>query len=372
MSTLVIVLGLVAGAWWFAGLRPLTVAGPAGSIAAGAVSVVVPARDEATSLPALLTSLQAWGPAVREVIVVDDASADSTADVAAAHGARVIRLDGPPPGWTGKTYACARGASAATAPMLLFLDADVTVAPHGLDRLVEAQARHGGLVSVQPHHRIERSYEALSATCNVMAIVGTGVFAPWPRTRKPIAYGPCLLTTAADYAAVGGHAAVSGEVIEDVHLARRYADHGLPVHAFGGGDVLSFRMYPGGLGQLVDGWTKSLAPGAGLVSPLAVVASTWWLIACLMVGWRGIGAVLHPGGLALGTALVALAGWVAVTLELRWMLRRIGSFGWPTAIFHPVPMFAFVALFGRSLWLTLVRRRVRWRGRDLDVHPRNT
>jgi hypothetical protein len=121
------------------------------------------------------------------------------------------------------------------------------------------------------------------------------------------------------------------------------------------------------MGQLIDGWTKSLAPGAGLVSPVAVIASAWWLTACLTIGLRGISAVLQPGSLELGTAIAALVGWIAVTLELRWMLRRIGSFGWSTAIFHPVPMCAFVALFGRSLWLTFVRGRVRWRGRDIAV-----
>ncbi|MBI5088860.1 MAG: glycosyltransferase [Actinobacteria bacterium] len=368
MNTVFIALGLLVGAWWFAGLRCLPTAAAGFHTGPGTVSVVVPARDEAAQLPTLLESLRSSGAAVREVIVVDDASTDATAAVAEAHGATVLRLEGePPPGWTGKAHACARGASVATGTMLLFLDADVTVAPGGVDRLLDAQARHGGLISVQPHHRIERSYESLSATCNVMAIVGTGLFAVWPRTRKPIAYGPCLMTAADDYRAVGGHAAVKGEVIEDVHLARRYADHGLPVHAFGGGDVLSFRMYPGGVGQLIDGWTKSLAPGAGLVSPVAVVAAAWWLTACLAIGLRGIGAVLQPGSLELGDAVVVLAGWIAVTLELRWMLRRIGSFGWSTAIFHPVPMCAFVALFGRSLWLTLVRGRVRWRGRDIAV-----
>jgi hypothetical protein len=61
-----------------------------------------------------------------------------------------------------------------------------------------------------------------------------------------------------------------------------------------------------------------------------------------------------------------------VTVELRWMLRRIGSFGWAPAVLHVVPMWAFVVLFARSLWLTVVRHRVHWRGRAVAVGPRDT
>lgn len=365
MSTIVLALGLVAGAWLMSGLRRLP------AVAGGrphTVSVVVPARDEATTLPTLLESLRADAALVHEVIVVDDGSSDGTAEVAEALGATVVRLDGDPPaGWTGKAYACARGAAVAAAPLLLFLDADVTLSPRGLGRLLAAHEHHGGLVSVQPHHRVERPYESLSAVCNVVSMMGTGAFAPGLRSRRPAAFGPCLLTSAADYAAAGGHAAVRDEVVEDVHLARRYAAAGMPVRVFSGAGAVSFRMYPGGLRRLIDGWTKSLATGAGLVSPAAVAISVWWITACLAFGLRGLSALGHAGSIGRGAALVAAAGWLAVAVELRWMLRRIGTFRWVVAALHVVPVLAFVALFARSAWLTLVRRKVRWRGRDIAV-----
>jgi hypothetical protein len=52
-----------------------------------------------------------------------------------------------------------------------------------------------------------------------------------------------------------------------------------------------------------------------------------------------------------------------------WLLRRVGSFRWPVAVLHLVPTLAFVALFARSAWLTFVRRRVQWRGRDVAIGP---
>ena len=91
------------------------------------VSVVVPARDEEQTLPALLRSVAEQLPEVHEVVVVDDASRDATAAVARAGGARVVPAGTPPPGWTGKAWACHTGAAATTGDLLLFLDADTVL-----------------------------------------------------------------------------------------------------------------------------------------------------------------------------------------------------------------------------------------------------
>jgi 4,4'-diaponeurosporenoate glycosyltransferase len=119
------------------------------------VSVVVPARDEEQTLPALLAALRGSTVPVVEVVVVDDGSADRTAEVARDGGARVLAAGAPPVGWTGKAWACHVGAGATTGDLLLFLDADTVLAPDALAGLLELHARHGGLVSVQPHHRVE-------------------------------------------------------------------------------------------------------------------------------------------------------------------------------------------------------------------------
>ncbi len=180
-------------------------------------------------------------------------------------GRRVVRLDGdPPPGWTGKAYACARGAAAASG--------DAAAVPrrrrHGgaerPGRLIAAHARHGGLISVQPHHRVERLYEELSATCNVVAMMGSGAFAPWPPPRRrrlrAMPRSPPPPTTA--------HGRRPRRGTRRRHRGHRSSPVGTPraawpITAFAGTDAVSFRMYPGGLRQLVDGWTKSLAAGAG-------------------------------------------------------------------------------------------------------------
>ena len=82
-----------------------------------------------------------------------------------------------------------------------------TLAPDALAGLLALHARHGGLVSVQPHHRVEDAHEQLSAYFNVVALISSDAFSG-RATHRPMAFGPCLLTTRADHLAAGGHAAV--------------------------------------------------------------------------------------------------------------------------------------------------------------------
>jgi hypothetical protein len=103
------------------------------------LSVIVPARNAtgvlAESLPALATSdlpRESW-----ELIVVDDASTDGTADLAAAHADRVVRLPAPA---RGPAYARNRGCEAARGDILVFVDADVCVHETTLGRLLRTLA----------------------------------------------------------------------------------------------------------------------------------------------------------------------------------------------------------------------------------------
>ena len=96
------------------------------------VSIIIPARNEAPNLGRLLASLINLDYGSYEVIVVDDDSADATHYIAGEFDAILIRSGGPPPGWTGKAYACYLGALAATGDWLLFTDADTEHSPLSL------------------------------------------------------------------------------------------------------------------------------------------------------------------------------------------------------------------------------------------------
>ena len=337
---------LVIGCWLLARVpRPNAV----GAGERPAVAVVVPARDEAATLPTLLGSLRTELRDGDELVVVDDHSTDGTAVVAAAGGATVVAAPPLPAGWTGKAWALEQGIAATSASVLVLLDADVAVEPGGPDRLVAEHAARGGLVSVAPVHVVERPYERLSAVCAAVAMMGTGAFTPRPTVRPAGAFGPCLVTARTDLAAVGGYGAVRGEVLDDVALARRYVVAGLPVSLLGGRGTIRYRMYPGGLRQLIDGWSKNIAAGAGATRPLTVALVVAWVSVLLQAPWLGPFV------------------YAACAVQLAWMWARIGRFGLLTALLFPLPLLAFVVIFLRSLGLTLIRRRVPWKGRQVPL-----
>ena len=366
----------VAGAGWL--LRDLRTLprGGAHDERAASVSVVVPARDEEASLPALLESLRALTVRVREVVVVDDASRDATASVARGAGATVLPAGDPPLGWTGKAWACHVGAQSTTGDLLLFLDADTVLAPDSLSGLLEMHAGCGGLVSVQPFHTVVRPYEQLSAYFNAVSVLACGAFRRQPGGR-PMAFGPCLLTSRVDYEHAGGHAAVSTEILDDVQLAAAYQRGGLPVQCAVGGRSVRMRSYPGGIRQLADGWTKNFASGASAAAPGPALGAVAWISAHHAVA---VGAALALTEGVTGQHVVSAHGlpamwalaWVVVAMQLRSVLRRLGSFSWWTWLLFPVPLLAFDVIFARSLARTVVRRSVRWRGRVVRLDGRSS
>jgi 4,4'-diaponeurosporenoate glycosyltransferase len=328
------------------------------------LSIVIPARNERMSLPLLLSSIRASDVAPLEVLVVDDGSTDGTSEIAASLGATVIEAPPPPAGWNGKPWACWLGARRARGDQLLFLDADVALAPDALSRL--CATHESGLLSVQPHHRTVRGYESVSGFFNLVSMMGSGAFTARSQRRPDrrdavIAFGPCLLTSAAEYRAVDGHRAVRGSIVEDAALAARYAEHELPVRCYGGSDAISFRMYPDGLRPLLDGWTRTLAAGSSSARRLPVAAAVAWVASCAVVAGGAIERSLRDG------ATVSLAFYAAVALSIAVMQKRVGSFRWWSWALFPLPLACFIAVFARSVWCTHVRREVVWRARRVQL-----
>ena len=124
------------------------------------LSVIIPARNEEHNLPALLRSINAQSVRPQEVIVVDDASTDRTAEVACSLGATVISSQPLPGGWLGKTWACQQGANTAHGNTLLFVDADTWFETGGLERILAHY--NTGALSVGPYHAVRLPYEQLS------------------------------------------------------------------------------------------------------------------------------------------------------------------------------------------------------------------
>jgi 4,4'-diaponeurosporenoate glycosyltransferase len=329
-----------------------------------AVSVIIPARDEAANIGRLVESLRAQTQPPHEIIVVDDNSTDETAACATAAGATVFSAGELPEGWAGKSWACWQGASVAKGELLLFLDADTWLAPETLGRMHSTFREQPGLLSIQPYHEMRATYEKLGALFNLITMLGTGAFTVLGARLAPrIAFGACVLAEREVYMSVGGHRRAAGSVVEGAQLARAFSEAGHPVRCLGGRGSVSFRMYPEGHRSMIGGLAKSFATGAGSVPAWLLIPIVAWV-----VGGVTTSRNLLVGGLGPGD--VPIAAWVLAVLyagQMRWMLARIGNYGWWPAILFPIPTFYFLGVFFLSSFRTFVRRRVSWRGRSVPV-----
>ena len=324
------------------------------------VSVLIPARNEALTLPQLLTALAGQSLQPLEVIVIDDHSSDDTAAIARAAGVTVLASAPLPEGWCGKTWALQQGANRSQGELLVFLDADTEPGPTFLAQLVANHQVHGGLVSVQPFHRTEKPYEQLSVLFNLVGLMAVPL-----GPRVGVAFGPAMVTSRSDYGRIGGHASVAGKVVEDWFLAHRYEAAGLPVSAFLGHGSLAYRMYPGGLRDMVVGFDKNFATAAGEVRWPWMLGVLLWLSGLFWAAWCLPAAVLHwpmVGDPALAPNLLVYGGYA---LQLLVITRRIGSFGWINLVF-PLPVLFFLGVFLLAI-LNLERGSISWKGRQFPT-----
>ena len=342
---------------------------PAGERAAAAprqVSVLLPARNEAGRITPCLRALLGSDWPNLQILVLDDRSDDGTADVirrVAGGDPRVKVLDGAPlpEGWLGKPWACAQLAAAAAGEVLVFIDADVVVAPGAITALVGLV--DDGLDLACPYPR-QLADGIVARLVQPLLQWSWLTFLPLRLAERPghpsltAANGQLMASTARSYAAAGGHAAVRAEVLEDLALARAYKRAGLRAGVADGSHLAACRMYTSAA-EVVAGYTKSLwaafgspagAFGAvGLLAWLYLYPPVALATAVRRGAWRdaGIAAV----GVAAGTA-----GRVVAAL-------RTGGRATDAAA-HPASVATLCWLIARSLW---GRRRgtLTWRGRPV-------
>ena len=319
---------------------------------APSLSIIVPARNEAHNLPELLASLNRLRyPGPVEIIVADDGSTDGTGDIAAAFGAAVVRIEGPPPGWLGKPHACHRGAEHARGEWLLFTDADLVHDPDGPRRAVAYSESHrldaaSLFVAQQYHNMLDRL---------ALTVAFEALFAGRPPTNF-VLNGQYILIRRSVYEASGGFAAVRNDALEDLALGRLLKGRRYRVALLRTESAAQVRMYADAR-QLWRGMTR-LGAGAlpwsgadsiftvlfisAVMSPLIVATGvgtrrlaprwlplTWAAAALSTLSWTrrsgsSVAALLTPIG-ALLVQLAALWGLIARLLGIgvAWKERRV-------------------------------------------------
>lgn len=345
MLSLIAVVLCMAGVGLWPRLRGAERGGREDGVLPG-VSVIIPARNEAHNLPKLLASLTNQRNGPMEILVVDDASTDGTAEVAREFGARVVSPGALPDGWRGKPWACHQGVRAAQGDVFCFLDADTWLASEDSWRRL-GEAAGEGVFSLCPWHEVRRPYEMLSLFFNLNMVLGTapdGLF------------GQVLWIHRDDYLEAGGHERVAERVLENHALAEHCRETGIAVRSAAGRGIVSFRMYPDGVGGLIEGWSKGFAAGANATPGKVMAWIVIWLTG-LMLAF--VALLVFP------SSPWAWAAYAVATVMAGAFARRVGSFPWWAAPLFPVPLVFFFGLFA---WAKRVSGKVvTWKGREIHA-----
>ena len=270
-----------------------------------------------------------------------------------------------PPGWCGKNFACAQLAAAATAPILLFVDADVQLAPGAAPRLAALLEESGAqLASGVPREITITFSERLLIPLIHFLLLG---FLPlhWMRRSLHPAYGAgcgqLFVAEAAAYRKAGGHEAIRDRIHDGLALPKKFREHGFATDLFDATKVATCRMYRRE-GEVWRGLAKNTHEGLG--APGVILPMTLLLLGGQILPFLLLFAPLTPLVRGLAALACGLALFPRLVAASRFQQPSLGIF------LHP---FAVVALLGIQ-WFGFVRfllgRPAFWKGRAYPARLR--
>ena len=328
------------------------------------ISAIVPARNEELNIAACLRSL-ALQPEVVEILVVNDQSIDRTAEIVRnlvqeIPRLRLLETSDLPPGWVGKNNAVWLGAQQAKGKWLLFTDADATLSEGATAKAFQlAEENVAALVSFSPEQTLVSWYEKALIPFVYCRLGRKFSFKDVnnPQSAAAAANGQFLLIQRSTYDAIGGHAAVAGEVLEDVALARRVKEDSWGIWFGSGAGYVSVRMYRT-FSQMWSGWRKNLyqlvgGPSGSVLSELEA-AFPWMTCLILVFGIR------FPLATFVGVVLL-LFRQISYGLEL-----ARNQFRFKFIIYYIPAVFLYAAVLLAS-YRSYARGKVRWKGREYPV-----
>lgn len=337
------------------------------------VSVLIPARDEERVIGAAVRSVLAsedvqGRPLDLELLVLDDGSRDATADIVVglAEDDPRVRLETAPPlpaGWCGKQHACAVLAGHARHPVLVFLDADVRLAPDALRRIVAfLEHSSAGLVSGFPRQETGTWAEKLLIPLIHFVLLGYLPMGIMRRSSKPgygAACGQLVAVRADAYREVGGHRAIRASLHDGLHLPRRFRRGRYRTDLFDATELAVCRMYENARGVFA-GLAKNAHEGIGALSTIPL-----WTV--LLLGGQVLPFVLLAAG-GLGGVPGAATAAASGAASLAWGTRFLAAWrfrqSWLGALLHPLGVFLLLAIQWWALTRHLLGRPASWKGRS--------
>lgn len=339
-------------------------------IAWPAVSILVPARNEANNIGPCVRSLLAQRYPDFEVFVLDDHSSDKTWQILsslAAEDGRLQLLKGQPlpDGWLGKHWACHQLARCAKGELLLFTDADTRHDPQALaDAVAALQVEQADLLTSFPRQEVITWGERLVVPLIPWSIsafmpLALAYRVPWPVLA--VGVGQFMLFKRRAYEVIGGYEAVKQSVVDDITLARRIKASGLRWRLVNGAQRIRCRMYQN-FEQVKEGLSKNLFGVFNYHVPFFIFVWAWLAIVfiapplVLMLGLLGLPLPPMAGILSALAIGLALLSWGAVYWQFRLPLYL--------TFLYPLTIVLAVCLAARSLILSLTGQTT-WKGRRL-------
>jgi glycosyltransferase involved in cell wall biosynthesis len=229
------------------------------------ISAIVPARNEEAVIADCIESL-AQQAEIFEILVVDDQSADRTAEIVEELSRRdprirLLKALELPTGWVGKNHAVWIGSREAQGDWLLFTDADAVHAADSAARAMDLATQHNAaLVSFSPEQVTTTWYEKSLIPYVYCRLSHKFSFDEVndPHSEAAAANGQFILVRRDAYEAIGGHASVANEVLEDVALAMRVKSAGYLIWFASGKGIVRVRMYRS-FSAMWEGWKKNLS-----------------------------------------------------------------------------------------------------------------
>ena len=327
------------------------------------ISVIVPARNEAADIGATLRSLLATEGVRLEIFAVNDRSVDETGAIMDRVAAEplppektitVLHIAELPNGWMGKTRAMAIAASRATAPWLLFTDADVLFAPDALRRAMNFAAFERADHAIVFPTLILRGFGEhmmLGFFHTLSALVSRFWKIPLESSKESVGVGAFNLIRADVYRNIGGFEALRMEVLEDLRLGVEVKRHGYRQRVAFGRDLVRVRWVVGAAGA-VRNITKNV---------FAAFRFRIWLTLCVAAALALL--CLGPIAALAGNWWMRASGFLMLLmlfLLYRYYRRYTGVAAW-YALTAPLATCLTLYAILRSMVLTLLRGGVVWR-----------
>jgi glycosyltransferase involved in cell wall biosynthesis len=329
------------------------------------ISVLIPARNEERNIRDAINAVLANRDIDLELIVLDDHSTDRTAEIVSEMAGQDSRLHlgfAPllPEGWCGKQHACYALAQLAANPFLVFMDADVRLAPDALRRMVTfVREKEVALASGIPYQELGTFSEWLLLPLMHFILLGFLPIHRMRQTTSPACSAGCgqlFIARREDYRACGGHANIRDSLHDGIQLPRAFRKAGFRTDLFDATDLATCRMFHSGR----DVW-RGLARNAteGLATPGTILPVTIFLIGGQVlpfVWWMFSFALLGKG---FPLALVAMV----FALTPRMIASRRFRQPFLSALLHPLGVIGLVGIQWYAFLNSLTGRPRQWRGR---------